>query len=78
LKVISFKVEDEIYKAFKNKYKDQSFRSIYKPLTIQLLKNNGKETKYTPGIRKNSDDLYNYLCLVKEDIEKIIKNLEVD
>ena len=78
MKVISFKVEDEIYKALRKKYINQSFRSIYEPLTIQLLKNNSKETKYTPGIRKNSDDLYNYLCLVKEDIEKIIKSLEVD
>jgi hypothetical protein len=56
MRVISFKVDDDVYCALRKK--KVSFRSIFEPLAIQLAQNNSRETKYTHGIRKKNDSLY--------------------
>jgi len=75
MKTISFRVCDKTY--YKLKEKKQSFRSIFEHFADEQAQNNTVKLTHTPCIQKNSDDLYNYLCLVKENIEKIIKSLEV-
>jgi len=76
IKVISFKVDDDVYNALKKKYKNQTFRSIFEPLAIELAQNNGRATKYTGSIRKNSSDLYIDLCLIQKTMQKIMKYFE--
>ena len=60
MKVISFKVNDDTYFILKKimKTKNLSFRSIFEPIAVDLAQNINDETKYTPGIRKNSENQY--------------------
>lgn len=71
MKVISFKVNDDIYFALKSK--KQTFRSIFEPLAIQLSQNNRKEMKYTGSIPTNYSDLYQDIQLVLKKYENEVK-----
>lgn len=67
MKVISFKVNDNIYFALREK--KVSFRALFEPLAIQLAQNNGRGVKYTGCIRENSNGLY-------QDIQLVLKKYE--
>jgi len=71
MKVISFKVNDDVYNGLKKK--KVSFRALFEPLAIQLVQKNRRGMKYTVGIRKNSGDLYQNLVLIQKTIDKIMK-----
>jgi hypothetical protein len=76
MKVVSFKISDDLYYELREKFKNQTFRSIYETLTLKLLQNPTKETTYTGGIQKNSGDLYEDLALIQKTINKILKSFE--
>jgi len=76
MKVISFKVNDNVYFALRKKLAGNSFRSVFEPIAIEIAQNNTKGLKYTPGIPTNIDDLYIDLANIQKLVEKLLTNSE--
>ena len=73
-KTISFKVSENVYKILRRKFK--TFRVLFEPLAIQHAQNNTRETKYTSGIPKNSDELYISLTRIKKEVDELFEKLQ--
>ena len=72
MKVISFKVEDEVY--FTLKSQNKTFKSIFEPLAIQLVK--GSKNKVYGSIQPDLCDLYKDIQAVKKICDKMLKSLK--
>ena len=71
MRVVSFKVSDDVYTALRSK--KMSFRAIFEPIAVKIAQNNRSETQYTGGIRKNSSDLYSDISQIQKLATKILK-----
>jgi len=69
MKVISFKVDDDVYDALRKK--NLSFRAIFEPIAIDIAHNRSGK-KYTSGIRKNSSTLYSDISQIQQLATKIL------
>lgn len=78
MKVIAFKVDDNTYEALRKKFKNCSFRAIYEPITLQLLKNSKEGVRLPQFTTKNLTDLYIYVSQLKEMIGKITTFYDFD
>ncbi|MCJ7571842.1 MAG: hypothetical protein MUO82_08205 [Candidatus Thermoplasmatota archaeon] len=75
MRVISFKVSDEIYFALKSQNK--TFKSIFEPLAIQLLVK-GSKNKVYGSIQPDLDGLYKDIQAVKNICDKMLKSFKWD
>jgi hypothetical protein len=71
MKVISFKVNDDVYQSLKKK--NVSFRAIFEPIAIQLSQNNRRGKQYTDGIRNNSSEVYISLVNIQKTVDKMME-----
>lgn len=71
MKVISFKVNDDVYDALRKE--GVSFRAIFEPIAIKLSKHSCKN-KYTVGIRKQNSTLYSDVSQIQQIATKILKS----
>jgi len=80
MKVIGFKTDDKTYHALKKslKSKNLTFRSLFEPIAIELVKNNSKGMTLTGVNRNISSDLYIDLVSIQKTIQKIIKRWNKD
>jgi len=80
MKVIGFKVDDEIYHALKKslRSKNLTFRDLFEPIAKQLTQNNREGLKFTGVNHQNSSDLYIDLSLIQKTIQKIIKSCDFE
>lgn len=76
MKVISFKVSDDVYRSLKKK--KISFRALFEPIAIQLSQNNRREKQYTGGIRSNSSEVYINLVNIQKSVDKLTKSFGFD
>jgi hypothetical protein len=72
MRVISFKVEDEVY--FTLKSQNKTFKSIFEPLAIQQVK--GYKNKVYGSIQPDLGDLYNDIQAVKNICDKMLKSFK--
>ena len=72
MKVISFKVDDEVYLALRKK--NLCFRAIFEPIAIELSQNLSCRTQYTDGIRKRNCELYSDVSEIHRIATKILKS----
>jgi len=72
MRVISFKVEDVIYFALKSQNK--TFKSIFEPLVIQLVK--GSKNKVYGSIQPDLEGLYKDIQAVKNICDKMLKSFK--
>lgn len=72
MKVISFKVNDEIYNILRSKTKD--FRKMFEPIAIELAKNKA----YTRRIQSSFIDIYLDIYEIQKNIVKIMEELRKD
>lgn len=72
MRVISFKVEDEVY--FTLKLKNKTFKSIFEPLAIQLVK--GSKNKVYCSIQPNLEGFYKDIQAIKNICDKMLKSLK--
>lgn len=56
MRVISFKVDDDVYATLRKK--KVSFRQLFEPYAYELIKNPHKEMRIPSGIPTNSSRLY--------------------
>jgi len=76
MKVVSFKIEDSVYKALRSK--KVSFRVLFEPLAIELAQNNSRATKYTGGIPQNFSQIYIELVNIQKIVDKVIKSCDFE
>jgi len=69
MKVISFKVDDDVYLALRKQ--GVSFRSIFEPIAIKLS-NHSCKNKYTGGIQKKNSTLYSDVSQIQQLATKIL------
>jgi len=74
MKVVSFKIDDEIYYALKSQNK--TFKSIFEPLAIQLVK--GFKNEVYGSIQPDLDGLYKDIQAVKKICDKMLKSFKWD
>ena len=74
MKVISFRVSDDVYYALKKK--KTGFRAIFEPYAVELAQKSSKGLVYMPNIQKNSAGLYIYLSQIERNLKSLNEIVE--